>query len=79
MPLVVELSTSLRRYVPGYDARRGLVVEVGPGRALAQVVADLGIPREEVAIIMLNRVVAGLDQVAHDGDLLGLFPPLGGG
>ncbi|MDO5135954.1 MAG: MoaD/ThiS family protein [Eubacteriales bacterium] len=38
-----------------------------------------GIPREEVAICLINGRHAPLDAALKDQDVLALFPPVGGG
>lgn len=43
------------------------------------VVQELNIPEAEVGILLLNAVHAKLDQSLSDGDLLAIFPLVGGG
>lgn len=49
------------------------------GALCRQVVADVGIPGEELGMILVNGRHASLDQALNDGDSLSLFPLLGGG
>ena len=44
-----------------------------------EVVDVLGIPREEVAICLINGFHSKLEDSIKDGDVLALFPPVGGG
>jgi sulfur carrier protein ThiS len=74
----VELSSGLRRHLPGYDPARGLEVEAA-GATAAELVERLGLPAGEVQVIMVNRAAAPPHTVLADGDLVGLFPALGGG
>jgi len=37
------------------------------------------IPREEVAILLINGVYSPIDTSVKDGDIIALFPPVGGG
>jgi len=78
MAVKVEISSSLRRWVPDYDPSRGVLLEA-EGLNVAQLVERLGLPAEEVRLVMVNRRAAGPDQVLADGDLVGLFPSLTGG
>jgi sulfur carrier protein ThiS len=78
LAVAVELSSGLRRHVPGYDPAAGLKVEAA-GRTAAELVESLGLPPGEVQVIMVNRRAARTDAVLADGDLVGLFPALGGG
>jgi len=36
----------------------------------------LGMPKEEIKIIFLNNKIVDFDAVLHDGDQLGLAPPV---
>jgi molybdopterin synthase sulfur carrier subunit len=79
MPILVKLSTSLRRLVPDYDPLTGIEVEPRPDESAAGLMARLGIPLEQVKVIMINGLAAGADTILTDGDRVGLFPPVGGG
>jgi sulfur carrier protein ThiS len=79
MPLHIFLNATLRRYVPGYDPFRGLFLEVAPGATVAQVIAQLGLPAQEVTLIMVDGRSRGADFVLTGDERLGLFPPIGGG
>lgn len=43
------------------------------------IVQELNIPEGEVGILLLNAVHAKLDQPLKDGDVLAIFPLVGGG
>jgi sulfur-carrier protein len=43
------------------------------------IVAELGIPEEELGIILVNSRHVGLDRQLAEGDVLAIFPLLGGG
>jgi sulfur-carrier protein len=57
------------------EARR----EYPPGAAVADVVADLGIEADAIGMIFLHGRPAEADRRLEDGDVLALFPLLGGG
>ena len=46
---------------------------------IGTIVRELNIPEEEVGILLLNAVHAKMDQPLSDGDLLAIFPLVGGG
>ncbi len=79
MPLQVFLNASLRLYVPGYNPYAGIVLEVPPGTPVTQVIGRLGLPPEEVTLIMVNGARQQPDFPLQGEDRLGLFPPIGGG
>jgi sulfur carrier protein ThiS len=79
MILRVEVGSYLRKYVSGYDPEKGLELELDAEKTAGQIIDELGIPRNETAVIMVNRKAAQLDHALKDGDLLGLFPVALGG
>jgi molybdopterin synthase sulfur carrier subunit len=79
MPLQVFLNASLRPYVPGYNPYEGVILEVPPGTPVSRIISRLGLPPEEVTLIMVNGVRQQPDFPLQGGERLGLFPPIGGG
>lgn len=79
MPLLVKLSSTLRKSVPGYDPLTGMNIEAAPGMDVAGLITNLGLDAHEVKIIMLNGRAAKLHSKLSDGDRVGLFPAVGGG
>lgn len=79
MPLKVLLAANLRKYVPGYDPATGHSVEAIPPVTVLELSRRLGIPREEVRLIMVNGVSADWDTRLEGDDRVALFPPVGGG
>jgi len=49
------------------------------GTQVRKVVEDLKIPPKELALVLVNGQNASLDHVLTEGDILSLFPPVGGG
>ena len=49
------------------------------GTTVASIVKGLGLPEEDLGIILVNSRHTGLDRILVDGDTLALFPLLGGG
>lgn len=49
------------------------------GVTVGQIVEELGIPKNELGILLVNSRHVGLDHELHDGDTLALFPLVGGG
>lgn len=48
-------------------------------QSVGQVVADLGIVADEVGVLLVNSRHVSMDAVLVDGDVLGIFPLVGGG
>jgi sulfur-carrier protein len=53
--------------------------EFPSGTTIGEIIHLLGIPEDEVALIFVNGRHAEFDTRLIDGDMLGLFPPIGGG
>jgi molybdopterin synthase sulfur carrier subunit len=79
MPIQVLLFASLRRFFPDYNPYLGLTIAVQPGTPVSQLISRLGLPPEEVTLIMVNGVRQGPDFPLQGDERLGLFPPIGGG
>jgi len=79
MPVRVQLSPHLWKYVPGYDHNKGIVLENLDGRTVRQIIEELKIPPEEVYAIMVNSYPAKPNSVVEDGDSVSLTKIIGGG
>lgn len=55
------------------------VLEYKDGSTLADIINEIGIELEDVSIGLLNGIDGSLDREVQDGDILALFPPVGGG
>ena len=74
MKVTVKLFASLRKdrfAVDDFDYQEGAKV--------GHILASLNIPEEEAAIIFINSRHGEPDSLLKDGDLLAIFPPVGGG
>jgi sulfur-carrier protein len=74
MTITVKLFASLRDNRFKISAR-----EQSDGTDCRKIMRDLGIPEEEVGIVLINGRHFSLDQVLNDGDTLAVFPLVGGG
>jgi len=55
------------------------VFELEQGRTAEDVIAILGIEKTEIAIFLVNGRDGQFDKPLLEGDLIALFPPVGGG
>jgi len=55
------------------------VLELGEGTTILTVLDKLNIDENEVKIALINGRDGALDRQLQDGDILSLFPPVGGG
>jgi sulfur carrier protein len=84
MNIQVRAFINFKDYLPP-DAQDGrAVICLGDGATFTDLLKALGIPLGEPRIVVLNGVSQGTspevnDRVLRDGDIVALFPPLGGG
>jgi sulfur-carrier protein len=74
LKVTVKLFASLRKgrfAAADFDYRENATV--------GHILASLNIPEEEAAIIFINARHGEPDSPLKDGDLLAIFPPVGGG
>lgn len=77
MPRVrVNVYAALRQYVGGLAT---LESPVEPGMDVAALLTSLGMPREKVHIVFVDRRAADLTRQLHGGEVIGVFPAVGGG
>lgn len=74
MNVTVKLFASFR--TGRFDIETG---DYPAGTTVADVADSLKLPRTEVGIMMVNNRHVKLDHLLADGDILALFPLLGGG
>jgi molybdopterin converting factor small subunit len=74
MKITVKLFASFR------DGRfKEEVRDYPPGTPCRQIVLDVGLKEEELGVVMVNGRHAPLEQELQEGDVLALFPLVGGG
>lgn len=73
---VIRLHLTLIEMAGG---KKELVVDAGKPISLAALLDQLGVPQEEVGIIVRNRRREEIDCMIQDEDVVELFPILSGG
>jgi molybdopterin synthase sulfur carrier subunit len=53
--------------------------ELAPGTTVGALLDQLGIPREELGVLLVSGRHAELDRVPGPGETISIFPLLGGG
>jgi sulfur-carrier protein len=53
--------------------------ELPEGTNVEDIITTLGIEKSEIAILLVNGRDSKFEKVLEDGDVLALFPPVGGG
>ena len=79
MKIDVQLFASLGRYAPSGDGTAPREVSLEEGATVGSLLERLGIPPEVVKLVFVNGVHATGGTALHDGDRVGVFPPVAGG
>ncbi len=79
MEVDLRLSTTLRKYVEGYDPVKGSAIHLDSGLTVSQLCELLGIPEREIKIIMVDGKKRSPGHTLKGGERVALFPPVGGG
>ena len=69
----------LARYPRGIRAGFSFEIGLPEGSTLADLVAHLDLPREEVKVTFVNGRAQESDYLLAPGDQVGIFPAVGGG
>lgn len=74
MNVKVRLFATLRQ-----GRQKEMHIEVEENTFAHEIISMLRITKEEIAILLVNGRDGKLDSVLKDGDVISLFPPVGGG
>lgn len=74
MTIQVRLFATLRH---GRD--KILSLELPDGSSVADIATSLAIAPSDIAILLVGGRDAPLDRILADGDVVSIFPPVGGG
>jgi sulfur carrier protein ThiS len=79
MALKVFLSSTLRKYHPGYESSAGIDLHLERDISVAVLLRNLEIPQKRVKIVMVDGVSAPFDHQLKGNERVAFFPPVGGG
>jgi molybdopterin synthase sulfur carrier subunit len=79
MQVEVTVFATLRKYLPDLPVGGSKYIEVDPGATPADLMRILGLPAEEVKIVIRNHVQTELDEIVEDGDRIAFAPAIAGG
>jgi sulfur-carrier protein len=80
MKITVKLFANLVKFSPNPSfSGAPFEMEQPAGTTLADVVKELHLPDEEVKVLFVNGIICELDRILSENDVVGIFPPVGGG
>ena len=80
MRITVRLLASYRQFLPAHcDELAGYTFEAADGALVDDVLEAQSIPPDGLFTVLVNGRHATHDQVLHEGDVLSVFPAVGGG
>jgi len=79
MQVEVRVFATLRRYLPELGIGEAKIMEVAEGTTLDEIRGTLGLPGDEVKVIMVNHKQAFPDDPVQDGDRITYIPAVAGG
>ncbi len=74
MQIKVKLFATLRQ-----GRGKEMFLELPEGAASQNIIDRLEIPKEDVAILLINGRDGELDTILKEADTVSIFPPVGGG
>lgn len=79
MHVTVKLFATLVRFKDGTRAGKPFEMELPEGAAVQDLIDTLKIPPQETHVVFINNIIEEHQSKLKDGDVVGLFPPVGGG
>ena len=79
MEIEVKLFAIFHRYLPKGGSPYSCKLKVEVESRVEDILNNLGLPKEMPKILLLNGVRCNPESKLREGDVLSIFPPLGGG
>ncbi|MGB5158001.1 MoaD/ThiS family protein [Desulfobacterium sp. N47] len=80
----LRLFITLKQYLPEGSSEGRAVMSFDYGSTIGDIISILNIPVDQQKLILINGVSQGISdeintRVLNDGDIVSMFPPVGGG
>jgi molybdopterin synthase sulfur carrier subunit len=80
MKIELRLFASLSRYRSAdSESKLAQVIEIPEGSTIGSLIEFLRIPADATKMVFINGIHAHDDDAIHEGDRVGIFPPIAGG
>jgi sulfur carrier protein len=61
------------------NGKKKETLQIQDGFTVAKLAEELGIELDDIAILLVNGIRSDMDETLNEGDIVSLFPPVGGG
>lgn len=75
----VKLFASLREHFPSLGMGEMMPVDLPAGATVGTLCQQLALPADLVKVVFVNHRIREDDHLLRGGDVVGIFPPVGGG
>ena len=79
MKITVRLFAHFLSHLPNKEGGRESVITLSAGSTIAHLMEHLRLPAELPKVILVNGTQKDAKDELYDGDIVSIFPPLGGG
>ena len=79
MRVTVKLFATLVRFKSGIRSGTPFEMDLPEGTVVQDLIEQLKIPAEETRVIFINNIIEDMGTKLEEGDVVGIFPPVGGG
>ena len=77
--ITLKLYGGLNNYTKEYHHEKGISLRLNSGETIDKVLEKLGIPKNKIVLITANNKITHFDYILKQGDIIKMFPPIGGG
>lgn len=75
----VKLYATLRNSFPELGLGEAMAVRLPKGTTAGELIRKLALPDDQVKVLFVNHVISEEERQLSDGDVVAIFPPVGGG
>lgn len=79
MKIKLRLYATLTKFIGDFSSGTEVEMDLPEGSTLGELASHLKLPPDEVKICFVNGIICELEKTLHEGDEVGIFPPIGGG
>lgn len=79
MKVILKLFGRLKDISSFSDNRNNITITLNDGAKILDILDKIKIPKEHIALILINNKTSDFDSVLNEGDIVILYPPIAGG